>query len=437
MIINDKQSDKLVKLLLYLKQNRYYCSELSKYSEEDIINNADKVYASFKMTTKNSLLENLDTVLSNSVIGAGKASEIVNDIMDVDQLSENHDRVINLEGNKWYIEMTSGTSGKPFPVVKSEYEKYIEAAYLLKCRRRICSDATLANSFMLIHPIDEKIKNISHRGYKAESFERIITYMEERKPVWIFTGVNLLTFLGDYIISSNQVTRVQKIGIKFIETTSQKMDDIEKKKYEKIFGACIVSNYGCREVWNIAYECPCGQMHINSEYLLVDIVDDNGNCLAENEVGNVALTSLSNMDMPLVKYIIGDRARITKSECKCGKKEAIIYLEDSRKEELIEGTSRNGTAIFRKILRRIYFHDKIRDIEAIKIIQDDVWKFTIYVDRKNKEDTERFETLFMEQASKNIENVQQYIFSFNYEYPFKDTNYMEKEKIFRNVIRQR
>lgn len=42
----------------------------------------------------------------------------------------------------------------------------------------------------------------------------------------------------------------------------------------------------------------------------------------------------------------------------------IIYLEETRPEEQIEGTGKDGTAVFRKILRRLFFHDWIRDIET-------------------------------------------------------------------------
>lgn len=105
--------------------------------------------------------------------------------------------------------------------------------------------------------------------------------------------------------------------------------------------------------------------------------------------GNVILTSLSNTDMPLIEYAIGDRARIAIEKCSCGCSNPIIYLEETRPEEQIEGTGKDGTAVFRKILRRLFFHDRIRDIKAIKIIQDDIYHFIIYVIKKNINSTDK------------------------------------------------
>lgn len=83
--------------------------------------------------------------------------------------------------------------------------------------------------------------------------------------------------------------------------------------------------------------------------------------------------------MPLIKYEIGDNAKIYSSDCKCGCKDPVILLEQTREAEMIQGTNKNGIATFRKILRRLYFHDEIRDIIAIKIVQDDMWHFTVFV----------------------------------------------------------
>ena len=289
---------------------------------------------------------------------------------------------------------------------------------------------------MLIHPIELELASISHRGFSKETFEKILFYMEKKKPKWMFTGVNLLSYFATYVEEQKQEQRIHDIGLKFIETTSQSIPSQEKERMQKLFGTKLVNNYSCREVWNLAYECPCGKMHINNDYIIIDIVDDEGKSVKNGETGNVCITSLSNVTMPLIKYLVGDRASIVYEKCLCGNDSPVLYLSEVRANEAIMQTGENGTALFRKVLRRLYFHDKIQDIEEIKIIQDAEWHFTVKVKKLNSDikSKQYFEKCFVSQAKFNLKYAKKYYFSFiYYDISHKETN-IEQEKIFRNTI---
>lgn len=145
MIINDKQKKLLTKLLIDMRENQYYGKSLNKCTEKDISSNVLDVYNRLKPVTKKELLDNLEKVLSQEVVNDIAVSEILN----VDQLSENHDRILETGEHRWYLEMTSGTSGFPFPIIKSAFVRYTEGAYILKCRKRIFNNASFANIIAL------------------------------------------------------------------------------------------------------------------------------------------------------------------------------------------------------------------------------------------------------------------------------------------------
>lgn len=71
---------------------------------------------------------------------------------------------------------------------------------------------------------------------------------------------------------------------------------------EAFFNCKVASQYGCYEVNSIAYECPFHKLHVMTENVYVEIVEDNQICI----------TSKHNRVMPFVRYKVGDRGRLCK-----------------------------------------------------------------------------------------------------------------------------
>ena len=86
----------------------------------------------------------------------------------------------------------------------------------------------------------------------------------------------------------------------------------------KVFKARLIDQYSANEVGQIACQCPhCKDYHINSETVLVEILDQEGAPVAPGETGRVVLTSFYNYAMPFIRYEIGDNAQVAKSKPDC------------------------------------------------------------------------------------------------------------------------
>lgn len=48
---------------------------------------------------------------------------------------------------------------------------------------------------------------------------------------------------------------------------------------EAFFNCKVASQYGCYEVNSIAYECPFHKLHVMTENVYVEIVEDNQICI--------------------------------------------------------------------------------------------------------------------------------------------------------------
>jgi phenylacetate-CoA ligase len=89
---------------------------------------------------------------------------------------------------------------------------------------------------------------------------------------------------------------------------------------QRAFGCKIIDNYGTQEIGYVAFECPAGGgYHVCAENLLVELLDDSGNDVADGERGRLVLTPFFNYAMPFIRYDIGDLAVAAQGPCSCGR----------------------------------------------------------------------------------------------------------------------
>ena len=91
-----------------------------------------------------------------------------------------------------------------------------------------------------------------------------------------------------------------------------------EKAIREAFHARIVQSYGSFEVGEIGAECPFHTgFHLNIDNLVVEIVR-NGNPVPPGNEGNIVVTLLTSMAMPLLRYDLGDIGIVGDGPCPCG-----------------------------------------------------------------------------------------------------------------------
>ncbi len=110
-------------------------------------------------------------------------------------------------------------------------------------------------------------------------------------------------------------------SLRAIQASAETLTDANRSEIEEAFGAPVYNRYGAREVGTIAHECDAHDgMHLLMENNLVEVVDTNGIPLIEpGAEGDVVVTSLTNLGTPLLRYRLGDVARVGKTGCTCGR----------------------------------------------------------------------------------------------------------------------
>lgn len=112
---------------------------------------------------------------------------------------------------------------------------------------------------------------------------------------------------------------VRPKNLKRIETLSEILHPDVRAACRDTWGVTIVDMYSSQEVGYMALQCPEHEhYHIQSENVLLELLDDAGRPVGPGETGRIVVTSLHNYAMPLIRYEIGDLA-VAGEACPCGR----------------------------------------------------------------------------------------------------------------------
>jgi len=104
-----------------------------------------------------------------------------------------------------------------------------------------------------------------------------------------------------------------------VRTISGTVTPALRQACQATLGVPLTDLYSAQEVGVIALQCPDSSLlHLQSEHLLVEVLDDQGQPCREGEIGQVVVTDLHNFAMPLIRYALRDWAE-RGPVCSCGR----------------------------------------------------------------------------------------------------------------------
>lgn len=103
----------------------------------------------------------------------------------------------------------------------------------------------------------------------------------------------------------------------------------------QVWGIRLTDMYSAEETGYIALQCPeTEHYHIQSENLLVEILNERGEPCQPGEVGEVVVTTLHNFAMPLIRYRILDHAEVG-PPCPCGRGLPVLRRIAGRQRNMV------------------------------------------------------------------------------------------------------
>ncbi|MBL0117442.1 MAG: AMP-binding protein [Saprospiraceae bacterium] len=168
-------------------------------------------------------------------------------------------------------------------------------------------------------------------------------------------------------INASSVKKIICIGepIRDIELELNKVGQFIKSQWN----VQLFSTYASTEMATAFTECEFGQGgHQLNELIYTEIIDEDGNDVLENEIGELVVTTLQVEGMPLLRFRTGDMVRKYNAPCKCGRKSSRLGPIVGRKGQLIKY---KGTSVYPSALQHILDHMAEVETYVIEAILND------------------------------------------------------------------
>jgi len=195
------------------------------------------------------------------------------------------------------------------------------------------------------------------------TINQFIAQIKVRKPAMLFGYPSVYAMIAKQALK--QQLDLTTLGIKVVFVTSERLYDHQREVIEQAFGCPVANGYGGRDAGFIAHQCPEGGMHLSAEDIVVEIIDDDGNVLADGQRGEIVVTHLASGEFPFIRYRTGDIAIISTKDCACGRGLPMLEAIDGRSTDFVvanNGTKMHGLAL-------IYILRELEMVSEFKIVQ--------------------------------------------------------------------
>jgi len=147
------------------------------------------------------------------------------------------------------------------------------------------------------------------------------------------------------------------LKMKVALTNAEPLFDYQRQTIELAFQCPVRETYGMAEIVTAASECEHGGLHLWPDVGQAEIMSDdpqNG----EGRAGDLVCTGLLNVDMPLIRYRVGDRVSMAsqRESCACGRTlpllesiegrlDDVLFTRDGRRIGRLDPVFKNGLPI--------------------------------------------------------------------------------------------
>ncbi|MBI4808955.1 MAG: phenylacetate--CoA ligase family protein [Nitrosomonadales bacterium] len=228
---------------------------------------------------------------------------------------------------------TSGSTGQVVTVAKTEFNQLLWLA--LAMREHLWHERDFSSTLAVIKaltptlddPVDAARLGWGHPATlllrTGPSYAQPLAMDVAQQAAWLarIDPKYLLTYpsnLGALLDRYEHGDAVPP-SLRQIRTVGETLHPGLRERCRELGSIEIVDMYSSQEVGLIALQCPVsGLYHIQSESLIVEVLDEDGRQCQPGEIGRVVITDLHNFATPIIRYEIRDYAEVGPT-CSCGR----------------------------------------------------------------------------------------------------------------------
>lgn len=218
-----------------------------------------------------------------------------------------------------YKAYSSGSTGEPVGWYQTKYSW----GFNLACAIRAWGwmGYTFGDSFFKISSnkrqgikkIQDYFSNciyIHAQDLNDESFSKIVSLINKKKPKVLRGYVDQMLFLAEYVNKK----KCKVFFPKAIATTGSTLHKHIREKIMQAFNCKVYDSYHCEGGANLS-QCETGKYHSSMEYAITEILDSDDHY---SNKGRIITTDLHNYATPFIRYDSQDVAEKSSEDCSCG-----------------------------------------------------------------------------------------------------------------------
>ena len=181
----------------------------------------------------------------------------------------------------------------------------------------------------------------SLKGFSLlQPLEQLVAQLNEFRPTLLASYPTAAQMLAD----EQHAGRLQ-LHLREVWTGGETLANTTRAHVQRAFGCPVRNSYGASEFLPIAWECPYRRLHLNSDWVIVEPIDQHGRPVAAGTRSHsVLLTNLANRIQPLIRYDLGDAVTMIDTPCGCGSRFPVMSVEGRTDEALVFPLAGGGTA---------------------------------------------------------------------------------------------
>jgi phenylacetate-CoA ligase len=92
-----------------------------------------------------------------------------------------------------------------------------------------------------------------------------------------------------------------------------------RRRIETLWNARCIDHTGLTEVGATGFTCAAGALHLIESEFIAEVLDPAAGTVQEDGEGELVLTNLGRDGSPAIRYRTGDRVRVVREPCACGR----------------------------------------------------------------------------------------------------------------------
>jgi phenylacetate-coenzyme A ligase PaaK-like adenylate-forming protein len=147
------------------------------------------------------------------------------------------------------------------------------------------------------------------------------------------------------MLAEEQASGRLRLRLREIWTGGECLAPATRVRLQAVFGCPVRNSYGTSEFLPIAWECPRLNLHLNSDWVILEPIDAGGRPVPPGTRSHsVLLTNLANRVQPLIRYDLGDAVTMHDTPCSCGSAFPAISVEGRCDDTLMMPLAHGGEA---------------------------------------------------------------------------------------------